>query len=232
MCPAPPKCGQAQEDIWIYKALLTIIKRMNEGTYFARVRRISDIAIGPGPAAEYQQGISGKHIEKLKSAAAAAPADAAPAPAAIPEGEGVAKAIDEGRYVDPDGKPLPSGSAALLQFKRMPIFMSLTMDQREINKLLVECANAPLPVEVRQLRINPLKGNGPSSKKSGSGGCPRAAARPDNGKRNVRNPHRIDGNHLHLQSARRGKTGRSSGRCGCTGCRAGRRGPVVRPGRE
>ena len=171
--PSSAEVRQAQEDIWIYKAVLNIIKNMNEGKYFARVRRISEISIGPKAAAEFQQGMGGKHIEWLKSQAAAAAESAEPVmPAA--EGEAVAKPIDEKRYVDPDGKPLRSGAAALLQFKRMPIFLRLTIDQREINKLLVECANAPLPVEVRQLRINPLGGVGTSSSstKKSSGGAP------------------------------------------------------------
>jgi hypothetical protein len=174
--PSSAEVRQAQEDIWIYKALLNIIKNMNEGTYFARVRRITEISIGPKAAADFQKGLSSKHIEHLKSAASSAAEPAAPAVAAA-EGEALAKPIDENRYVDPDGKPLPSGAAALLQFKRMPIVMHLTIDQREINKLLVECANAPLPVEVRQLRINPGgAGNSPSSSKKSSGGQPTSGA--------------------------------------------------------
>lgn len=173
--PSSAEVRQAQEDIWIYKALLNIVKNMNEGTYFAKVRRISEISIGAKAAVEFQKGMSGKHIEQLKAAGPVAEAAAPATPAG--EGEAVAKAIDENRYVDPDGKPLPSGSAALLQFKRMPIFMRLDIDQREINKLLVECANAPLPVEVRQLRINPGGGGSSSgSSKKSSGGAPAGAA--------------------------------------------------------
>jgi hypothetical protein len=178
--PSSAEVRQAQEDIWIYKALLNVIKDMNEGTYFAKVRRISEISIGARAAVEFRAGMSGSRIERLKAAAAPAAADGGAAAVASPaEGEAVAKAIDENRYVDPDGKPLPSGAAALLQFKRMPIYMKLTIDQREINKLLVECANAPLPVEVRQLRINPSKGEGSSSgsaKKNTSGGQAATAA--------------------------------------------------------
>lgn len=178
--PSSAEVRQAQEDIWIYKAILNIIKNMNEGTYFARVRRISQISIGPKAASEFQRGMGGKHIEWIKAASSGSAEPAAAAAAAPPaEGEALAKPIDENRYVDPDGKPLPSGAAALLQFKRMPIFMRLTIDQREINKLLVECANAPLPVEVRQLRINPLGGVGTSSasaKKSTGGSTTGGAA--------------------------------------------------------
>lgn len=175
--PSSAEVRQAQEDIWIYKALLNIIQNMNKGTYFARVRQISEISIGPKAAAEFQRGMGSKHIEWLKSAATAAAAEAAAPAAPAAEGEAVAKPIDENRYVDPDGKPLASGAAALLQFKRMPIVMRLTIDQREINRLLVECANAPLPVEVRQLRINPGgSGTSSSSAKKGSGGPPTGAA--------------------------------------------------------
>ncbi len=175
--PSSAEVRQAQEDIWIYKALLNIIKNMNEGTYFARVRQITEISIGPKAAAEFQRGMGSKHIEWLKSAAPAAAAETAAPAAPAAEGEAVAKPIDENRYVDPDGKPLPSGAAALLQFKRMPIVMRLTIDQREINRLLVECANAPLPVEVRQLRINPDgAGTSSNSTKKGSSGPQTGAA--------------------------------------------------------
>ncbi len=63
------------------------------------------------------------------------------------------RALDEGRYVDEKGMPLAAGASGPPEFKRMPILMQLLIDQREISRLLVECANSPLPVEVRQLRV-------------------------------------------------------------------------------
>ncbi len=82
-----------------------------------------------------------------------------PAPPAATPGmpPGQAKAADEGRYVDEKGMPLVAGAAAPPEFKRMPIFMQLLFDQREISRLLVECANSPLPIEVRQLRVSPAE---------------------------------------------------------------------------
>ncbi len=62
---------------------------------------------------------------------------------------------DEGRYVDDKGMPLTAGSTAPPEFKRMPVYMQLLIDQREIARLLVECANSPLPIEVRQFRVTP-----------------------------------------------------------------------------
>ena len=61
----------------------------------------------------------------------------------------------------------------------MPVCMKLLMDQRKITKLLTECANSPLPVEVRQLRINPSGGGGsgaPASSGSSYGGKDAAGA--------------------------------------------------------
>ncbi|HTM54648.1 MAG TPA: hypothetical protein VL175_11500, partial [Pirellulales bacterium] len=100
--PSSAEVRQAQEDIWVYKAVLNVIRNMNKDTYVGRVRRIQDISIGQKAAGSYQAGLTGLHVEHMKSAApageaaAAAPAAAAPPP----EGEAAAKPIDEGRYLD------------------------------------------------------------------------------------------------------------------------------------
>jgi hypothetical protein len=164
--PTSAQVRQAQEDIWVYQALLTIIRAMNQDTYVGRVRRISELSIGHKGAVDFQAGMTGTHIEHLKAPAAAAAGGPAAAAAATPAAEGEdagAKPIDEGRYLNAEGKPAAAGFAATQQYKQMPIFMRLTIDQREINKLLVECANSPLPVEVSQLRINSSKNSGSKS---------------------------------------------------------------------
>jgi len=65
-----------------------------------------------------------------------------------------------GRYLNAEGMPQPSADLESLgtEFKRLPIRLVLKMDQRWLNRLLVECANAALPVEVEQIRINPMGG--------------------------------------------------------------------------
>jgi hypothetical protein len=50
----------------------------------------------------------------------------------------------------------------------MPVVMRLIMDQREISRLLVECANSPLPVEVRQFRLHSKRTTKPGQQASGS----------------------------------------------------------------
>ena len=70
--PSSAEVRQAQEDIWIYKALLNIIKNMNEGTYFARgAADLRDFDRAQGRRPSFKPAWAGSHIEKLKSAAAA-----------------------------------------------------------------------------------------------------------------------------------------------------------------
>jgi hypothetical protein len=71
-----------------------------------------------------------------------------------------------GRYVDEKYQPLDPkrlrdaltskspADALLAVAKRMPVRMRFSIDQRRLNKLLAECGNSRLPVEVRQVRIN------------------------------------------------------------------------------
>ena len=65
------------------------------------------------------------------------------------------------RYLGDDGKPLAATAKPWGElFKRLPVRLALQMDQRWIPQLIVECANATLPIEVQQVRINPAVGDG------------------------------------------------------------------------
>jgi hypothetical protein len=162
------------EDLWVYKALLNLIRATNEGAlYTSRVKMIDGLSIGVEAAKQFQDGMKPGKISRL---VASGGEEADPGAAGLPAEEGDAKpAPDEGRYVGPDGAPLPSGVAQKEQFKRMPIHLKLMMDQREIPRLLTQCANSPLPVEVRQLRINPESADGKPGKET-----PVAAGKNDN----------------------------------------------------
>jgi hypothetical protein len=64
------------------------------------------------------------------------------------------------RYVDANGAPIADagdGNPASFgtEFKRLPVRMTLLMDVRWLPPLIAECANAPLQVEVQEVRINP-----------------------------------------------------------------------------
>jgi hypothetical protein len=93
--------------------------------------------------------------------------------------EQIKQALVAGRYVDDKGMPLPYDAPStyyvkhpFAEFKLMPVRMSLVMDQRRIPKLLVECANSNMPIEVRRVRILTV---------AGTTGMPGMAATPAGG---------------------------------------------------
>jgi hypothetical protein len=63
----------------------------------------------------------------------------------------------QSRSLDDTGAPLPGEGDLGKEYRQLPIRMDLFMDQRWLPHLLIECANSPLPIEVKQVRINPEK---------------------------------------------------------------------------
>ena len=93
----------------------------------------------------------------------------------------------QNRYVDKDFKPLSAErlrkaydsenpeDAIYAVAKRIPVRMRVTMDQRKISRLLAECANYKMQIEVRQVRINcppgsTFRGAGAAGGMGGGGG--------------------------------------------------------------
>ena len=145
----------AQEDYWVYKALLRIIDRTNNAVgatanYNAAVKTINNLQIAQ--AAERPK-------TTLPFTGDASTAQPAGAGASSPPPPGVDTndfALEKGRYVDAEGNPLSSASdGPFAEFKLMPVLIEVVMDQRKIPLLLAECANSELPVEVHQVQINP-----------------------------------------------------------------------------
>jgi hypothetical protein len=96
------------------------------------------------------------------------------------EGEGVdlATLLLAGRYLDPEGAPIMEageGASFGVEYKRLPVRMTLEMDIRWLTRLIAELGNASLQVEVQQVRINPTDngggmGGGPSTPRVPMGG--------------------------------------------------------------
>lgn len=173
--PTSQEVWLTQENLWVYQVLLTIIQKVNADRYVPAVSRIDEILIAQQAADAFAAGLSPGRIAMPKSDGQVTPGTvSAPRPAARGQGPGggteVLQALDTGRYVDATGNPLQVAPGPQEPFKRMPVFMKLEIDQREIGNLLAECANSPLPVEVRQLRIDPSKSD------SGSGNSNRASS--------------------------------------------------------
>jgi len=59
-----------------------------------------------------------------------------------------------GRYVDATGTPLMEPELTG-QFRRMPVYLNLRVDQRYISDVLVNCANCPMPIDVLWVTISP-----------------------------------------------------------------------------
>lgn len=175
-----------QEDLWVYQTLLHVIANTNEASGASRpdnavIRTIYTLEVGrqaaiasrqqseilmpnaggegggpgmrgggesfrEGGASEYMGGGRGEMMGEGRGF-----------------GDGGSEITDEmvlaGRYLNAAGEPSESGPEDP-EFRRLPIFMNLEMDQRWLPHLLVECANAALPVEVEQVKINPEKSGG------------------------------------------------------------------------
>ncbi len=168
--PASEEVRRAQEDLWIYKSLLTIIANRNKGHHVPPIRQITTLEIGRPAAKAFEAGMASNHIDHLQAVEAASAGSSGGGGGGAAKAEDGPQSPDEARYVDAEGKALTAAPEG--QFKRMPVHMRVLMDQREITKLLVECANSPLPVEVRQLRVNPSGG-----KNNPGGGADRPASR-------------------------------------------------------
>ncbi len=135
--PTTRQVRLTQEDLWVYKALLSAIAAANKGAASRRdasVMAIRTLRIG-------RDALVGK------------PAGVERAGQATPKEERYGGPLD-GRYADADGKPLAADAEPpFAEFKMLPLRAVLVADQRKIAGLLVAFANASLPVEVRRVRL-------------------------------------------------------------------------------
>jgi hypothetical protein len=181
---------QAQEELWVYKALCDVIAKVNDGSHGNHDAPIKDIismeiayAISDGP-------VNGGHdrIPKISGLAGPATSDTAtggsPTPDATPivkpdvksrlKGDALTATVGTAdvaatgdsddiwknyRYVNKDtGLPMMKadvdGQANNAKFFLMPFKLVVRIDRRDIDRLLVEFRNSPLPMEVKQVRLN------------------------------------------------------------------------------
>jgi hypothetical protein len=157
-----------QEDLWVYETLLQVIRKTNivkeKDDYpseqsQAAVKRIEWIEIGADAIKSWSD--ADQSVFRIQSATPGAD-----------RGRGVTvaggrltgptdskEALLKDRYVDDKGTPLEAEAKhPYAEFKMMPISMKVHMDQRKISKLLAECVNQAMPIEVRRVRINPGAG--------------------------------------------------------------------------
>jgi hypothetical protein len=115
-------------------------------------------------------------------------AAAAPPPPPPEEGGPSAGAPDDALrnwiYVDFDGRPLSAAelasSANMRMVHLMPFTLRVVIDERSLDALLVDLAGSPVPIDVRQVRINVSGGGGqkPADPRGAAGDTNVSTGRP------------------------------------------------------
>ncbi len=180
--PSPQMIKFMQEELWVYQALCNIVKAVNEGSrgpHDAPITAINEMLIAY-PAADDAPGAPGQRILHVKAAAAGTPPTPGPdanrprpnpvtrghgddshAGAAPAEGGDAASADPDAqwknyRYVKDTGEPMMAAdlAAGSPEYNLMPFRMQLVINPRDLDRLLTDCRNSVLPIEVREVRIN------------------------------------------------------------------------------
>jgi hypothetical protein len=192
----------AQEDLWVLKNLMEVIRKTNDNAterHKAFIKQIESIQLGREAAGRTGQitrvsatpmgamgmegmgsmGSMGGSMD-MSMGSEVASADSTMGSAMEGMGSmgsmmpgGMVGGMDpaQGRYVDKDYKPLDGAKLRsdvttnadevyLAVAKRMPVRLVCKIDQRKIHKLIAECGNSPLTIEVRQVRIGGNAGKG------------------------------------------------------------------------
>ena len=177
----------SQENLWILKQLLQIIATVNGNAqmpFEAKIREIQQLRIGEsvklegiGAIAKPGDGMRGMGMGGGMGMDDMGMDDMDMGDMGMDMG-GMGVEVElpdpgDNRYVDTENKPILGAAlrsaltskqpadAPLAVAKRIPVMMSVQIDQRYVPELIAACGSAPLMVEVKQTRILP-KGTGAS----------------------------------------------------------------------
>jgi hypothetical protein len=168
----------AQEDVWMLENLAKVIRQTNEGALdviAVPIKRIDTLEVAQWAINDAVVASPRVYADKTDSSAGASTgmgaastaggATAGPEVAADASQEEKDKALDEellnGRYIGDTGVPLTAAEQPYAEFRLMFVRMKVVIDQRKIPQLLVNCANAPIPIEVvRCTMFDPLVSSG------------------------------------------------------------------------
>ena len=163
--PSALQIWVTQEDLWVYKNLLNIIAKTNQLHGASRqdntaISSIVKLQVGKDASTDLTTSKT-IYIPTAPGDAFAVgePGVGAEVPAEPTELE-ADTIILENRYLDEQGVPYAGTAGSFgTEYRKLPIRMVLRMDQRMLPVVLVECANAPLPIEVTQISVNAQKSN-------------------------------------------------------------------------
>ncbi|KAA1261632.1 hypothetical protein LF1_41870 [Rubripirellula obstinata] len=183
----------SQENLWVLRQLLEIIGKVNgpaKQPYQAKIHEINGIKIGssvvfgagqisaPGSSrvstgmgmgmGMSDMGMDDMGMDDFGMGMGMGEEDESPDPA---EFRYVSESLEKIAAVDLRSalKDIKPQNVALAIAKRLPVMMSLKMNQRAIPELLAACGSAKLMVKVRQTRIMP-KGKVSTASSGGGGG--------------------------------------------------------------
>lgn len=170
----------SQESLWILRQLLEIIATVNgeaKQPFEAKIREIKQLSMGrtvkftegvlASPARSGAMGMDG--MMQMDMGMDSGSMDMG-MDSAMGMGMGMGMDVEvidpaDNRYVTPDHEPITGSAlrsalesdtpedAALKVAKRVPVMMSVRIDQRAVADLLAACGSAPLMVEVIQTRV-------------------------------------------------------------------------------
>ncbi len=180
----------AQEDLWVLQSLVNIIKETNAGVMTrsqAAVKEIRFIQIAqmvqpqsfrvvrPGPLTGEGGGSDGTVPEDAppSNMPEVSSSSMIPGEGQLQQQVDEVEALIKNRYVDENYQPIADKQtlvASVTVAKRIPVRVRLKADQRRLNQLLVQCANAALTFEVRQCRLNPQDPSDMGTSRSERGG--------------------------------------------------------------
>ena len=175
--PSTLRVRLAQEDLWVYEALVRIIRNTNEGAdanYNAVVKQIEALQIGAEAVAAWRTaegrvfsgsgnggegGMGGMGGSMAGEFSGNMTGEGEMMGGAGGAEGGERQELLAGRYVNKEGNPLGAEEKhPFAEFKLMPIRMVVVMDQRKIDRLLTECANSTMPIEVTRVSLWPSAG--------------------------------------------------------------------------
>ena len=169
----------AQEDMWMLENLAKVIRQTNAGAQdviAVPIKRIDSLDIAQwaiNEAVRESPKVFADSTESTAAAPFAGNAGAVEAPTDPAERDKLAdEELLNGRYLGDTGQPLQAADGGpYAEFKLMFVRMKVVIDQRKIPELLVNCANAPIPIEVVRFRMDePLVGTGVKPGNAGGGG--------------------------------------------------------------
>ena len=151
--PSSVRVRLIQEDLWLFDSLVDAIQTLNRDvtdSLNAPLKQIDELEVAQwATQASLEQPAALWTPDDSKKAGPAPPATQATGKEVVSD-----QALLDGRYLDQHAQPLKGGEKQpFAEFKQVFVYMKLVIDQRRIPDLMAALANAPLPMETRQVVV-------------------------------------------------------------------------------